>query len=62
MEIDSDEEDVPGASRTSPLTTVKLHHVLVHAPQDILGHGHEKHYSAQVTELFMFDSGLTRCT
>lgn len=32
----------------SLLGTVKLHHVLAHAPADILAHGHEKHYSAQV--------------
>jgi hypothetical protein len=32
----------------SLLATVKLHHVIHHAQPDILAHGHEKHYSAQV--------------
>ena len=44
------EEDEPLALRPSLLTTVKLHHVLNHAPNDILGHGHEKYYSAQVSQ------------
>lgn len=30
------------------LRTVKLHHVTSHAADDILWHGREQHYSAQV--------------
>lgn len=49
QEEDVDEsEEAAHPSRTSMLSSVKLHHLVAHAPQDILGHGHEKHYSAQV--------------
>ncbi|KAF5834196.1 hypothetical protein DUNSADRAFT_9226 [Dunaliella salina] len=43
---DDEEEAITNQSSARPWSTVKLHHVLVHAPH-ILGHGHEKHYSAQ---------------
>jgi len=46
------EDDSSDENRSKPLAdvlkTVKLHHLISHAADDIKNHGHEKHYSTQV--------------
>lgn len=49
VSLDDDAEDCAVSSlNESLLKTVKLHHLIAHAADDIKLHGHEKHYSAQV--------------
>jgi len=42
------DDDGPLEDLSAMIRTVKLHHVMSHAADDILWHGHEQHYSAQV--------------
>lgn len=56
-EDDEDSDNESPDVRNKLLQTVKLHHVIDHAPADILAHGHEKHYSAQASSLLFFCRG-----